>query len=103
MRLNHHENFQVQRFQLFEKSKKTTVPTFLYFLQYSTFASERPQVLTWGRQTCILPRTPSNLVAPLGLGSSFMSTSIYEILQYFFKRGSGLSIEILVLNCSWLK
>jgi len=25
-----------------------------YFLHYSTFASERPQVRTWGRQTCIL-------------------------------------------------
>jgi len=23
-----------------------------YFLKYSTFASKRPQVRTWGRQTC---------------------------------------------------
>jgi len=37
-----------------------------HFLQYSTFASERPQVRTWGRQTCLLPRAPSNLVTPLG-------------------------------------
>ena len=29
-----------------------------YFLQYSTFASERPQVRTWGRQTFFLPRAP---------------------------------------------
>ena len=36
-----------------------------YFPQYTAFASERPQVRTWGRQTCFLPRTPSNLVAPL--------------------------------------
>jgi len=35
-----------------------------YFLQYSAFASERPQVLTWGRQTCFLPQSPY-LVTPL--------------------------------------
>ena len=27
--------------------------------------SERPQVRTWGHQTCFLPRGPSNLVTPL--------------------------------------
>jgi len=31
-----------------------------YFLQYSTFASERPPIRTWGRQTCFLHRAPSN-------------------------------------------
>jgi len=36
-----------------------------YFLQYSKFASIRPQIQTWGRQICFLPRTPSNLVTPL--------------------------------------
>jgi len=36
-----------------------------YFLQYSTFASKRPQVQTLGHQTCFLPQAPSNLVAPL--------------------------------------
>jgi len=36
-----------------------------YILQYSTFASGRPQVRKWGRRTCILPRAPSNLVTPL--------------------------------------
>jgi len=36
-----------------------------YCLQYSTVASERPQARTWGRQTCFLPRAPSNLVTPL--------------------------------------
>jgi len=35
-----------------------------YSLQYSTFASERLQVRTWWRQTCFLPRAPSNLVTP---------------------------------------
>jgi len=39
-----------------------------YFLQCSTFASERPhQVRTWGRQTCFLPRAPSSLVTSLAL------------------------------------
>jgi len=38
-----------------------------YFLQYTTFASERHQVRTWGRQTCFLSRAPSSLVAPLGV------------------------------------
>ena len=36
-----------------------------YFLQYSTFASERPQVRTWGRLSCFLSRAPSNLVTTL--------------------------------------
>jgi len=36
-----------------------------YFIDYSTFASERSQVWTWGRQTCFLPRAPSNLATPL--------------------------------------
>jgi len=38
-----------------------------HFSQYSTFASERPQVRTWGRQTCFLPRAPSNLVTSLNM------------------------------------
>jgi len=38
-----------------------------YILQYSTFDSGRPQVRKWGRQTCILPRAPSNLVATLSI------------------------------------
>jgi len=44
------------------------------FLQYSTFASERSQFRTWGRQTCFLPRTPSNLVAPLPEGTGLEIT-----------------------------
>ena len=35
------------------------------FFQNSTFASERPQVRTWGCQTCFMSRAPSNLVTPL--------------------------------------
>jgi len=30
-----------------------------YELQCSTYATDRPQVRTWGRQTCFLPREPS--------------------------------------------
>jgi len=40
-----------------------------YFLQYSTSASERTQVRTWGRQTSFLLRAPSNLVTPLVISS----------------------------------
>jgi len=36
-----------------------------YFIQYSKFASTKPQSRTWGRQTCFLSRVPSNLVTPL--------------------------------------
>ena len=36
-----------------------------YFLQYSKFLSERPQVRTWECQTCFLPRAQSKLVTPL--------------------------------------
>jgi len=38
--------------------------TFLYFLQYSTFASERPQVRTWGHQIYFSPRTPLTSLRP---------------------------------------
>jgi len=34
------------------------------FLQCSKFAPERAQVRTWGRQSCFLPRAPSNLATP---------------------------------------
>ena len=33
----------------------------------STFASERPQIRTYGRQTCFLPWAPSNFVSPLAV------------------------------------
>jgi len=35
-----------------------------YFLQHSTFASERPQVRTWGAPNFTLPWAPSNFVTP---------------------------------------
>jgi len=45
--------------------RRKSQPYHKCFLQYSIFASERSQVRTWGRQTCFLPRAPSNLVTPL--------------------------------------
>jgi len=41
-----------------------------YFLQYSTFASERTQFRTWRRQTCFLLRAPSNVVTTLHFASN---------------------------------
>jgi len=38
-----------------------------HFFQYTTFTSKISQVGTWRRQTCFLPRAPSNLVTPLTL------------------------------------
>jgi len=48
-----------------------------YFLQYNTFAPERPQVRTWGRQTCFLARAPSNLGAPCLQYSRFHSNYVW--------------------------
>jgi len=44
---------------------KKSLQCHAYILHYSTFASGGPQVRKWGRQTCFLPRAPSNLVMPL--------------------------------------
>ena len=52
-----------------------------FFLQYSTFASERPQVRKWGRQTYFLPRVPFNLVTP-----TIDQITIYIFVQW--KRNS---------------
>ena len=46
-------------------------------LQCSTFASERPQVRTQERQTCFLPRTPSNFVGPLTVIKYSLALSMY--------------------------
>jgi len=53
-----------------------------YFLQYSTFRSERPQVRTWWRQTCFLPRAQSNLVTFLTMQSSKDYRNFYKSDQY---------------------
>ena len=46
-------------------SRRVPTITQVLFL-YSTFASERRQGRTWGRQTCLVPRMPSNSVTPPG-------------------------------------
>ena len=48
-----------------------------YFFQYRTFASERPQFRTRGRQTCFLPRAPSNLVTLLTVREASSLAPIY--------------------------
>jgi len=50
-----------------------------YFLQYSTFASERHQVRTLGRQTCFLPQAPSNLVTPLVV--SYVAKLLHVVMK----------------------
>jgi len=66
-----------------------------YFLQYSTFASETPQVRTWGRQTCFLPWAPSNLVTPLIPRNATVKVArSLEIFSRTFFR--FVSIEILL-------
>jgi len=35
-----------------------------YFIQYSNFASIRPQIQIWGRQIWFFPQMPCNLVTP---------------------------------------
>jgi len=57
------------------KSAEKSPKCYKYFLQYSKFASERAQVWTWGRQTCFLPRAPSNLVTPLSPPPGLQLTS----------------------------
>ena len=53
------------------------VLTMSHELQCSTFASERPQVRTQGRQTCFLPRAPSNFVEPLTVIQYSSALSMY--------------------------
>jgi len=50
-----------------------------YFLQYSTFASVKLQVWTWGRQTLFLTRAPSHLVMPLQILTNIF---LPEMQQY---------------------
>jgi len=57
-----------------------------YFLQYSTFASKKPQVRKWRRQTCFLPQAPSNLVTPL--------------LTSYFPKFIGLMFLVTCYSCT---
>ena len=60
-----------------DRGGRQKVLTMSQVLQCSTFASERPQVRTWGRQTCFLPRAPSNLVMPLAVIQYSSALSMY--------------------------
>jgi len=55
------------------------------FLQYSTFASEKPQIRKGlrGRQTCLLSRAPSNLVASLAWGEKQSFKKLYIKILIF--------------------
>jgi len=55
---------------------------------FSGFASERPQVRTWGRQTCFLSRAPSDLVTPLVV----LHTSKFLLFE------RSLSVSVVVVN-----
>ena len=68
---NHYEGAELLR-------GRRTVLTMPQVLQCSIFTSERPQVRTWGgRQTCFLPRAPSNLVTPLAVIRYSSGLSMY--------------------------
>jgi len=74
-----------------------------YLFQYRTFASERHQVQTWGRQTCFLSRAPSNVATPLRvvdlttnpkltlpghkplMGTNFRKDISHETVKFCFK------------------
>ena len=76
------------------KSPNNVISTFFR----STFASERPQVRTEGRQTCFLPRAPSNLVTPLErsrLNPRKVATNL-ELLIFINKIGSNFQKKIIL-------
>ena len=65
-----------------------------HFFHNSTFASERPQIRTWGRQTCILPhQASSNFVTLSAQCTSRLSSQNGEIcLQKYLPISGKLSI-----------
>ena len=70
-----------------------------YFLQYTTFDSERPQVRTRGRQTCFLPWAPSNLVTLLPLRqqsqkSRFFGAAMLRFHPCFFSHYTVQNYEV---------
>ena len=58
-----------------------------HFLQYRTFASERPQVETWGRQTCLLSRRHLTLLLYVpGMGRKMRFKKLYMKILIFAKQ-----------------
>jgi len=74
-----------------------------YFFQNSTFASERPQVRTWVRQTCFLPQAPSNLVTPL---QNAHHDCLVKMTKFVHKNTcpsvSNHQSQIFKTKCYWL-
>jgi len=53
--------------------------------------SERPQVRTWGRQTCFLPWAPSNLVTPLQTRRHAFKHRNATLNRVFFRSNQSMS------------
>jgi len=73
-----------------------------YFFQYNTFASKRPQVRTWGRQTCFLARVPSKLVTPAGmveLQRALAKECTPDDLGIYFQLGGQYLSYLSVVRC----
>ena len=66
-----------------------------YFLQYSTFVSERPQFRSWWRQTCFLPREPSNLVTRL-----LQTANWFHILLHLIICSITKPPKVVTCSCS---
>jgi len=80
--------------------KRRKVPTMSQVLfQCSIFASERPQVRTWGRQTCFLPRAPSNLVTLLASSNACWRYVCILALHHW----TSMSSEYLWWLCWWTR
>jgi len=61
-----------------------------HLFQNSTFASEKPQVRTWGRQTCFFSQAPSNLGTPLHI--TIVKSKWRNLLQTYLPVSGNLSI-----------
>ena len=80
----------------------------MYFLQYSTFASERPQVRTRGRQTSFLPQAPCdvNRVTPLTwllVISNIKCCNKYNNQAESYREGAGSIIALAPNRCGGAK
>ena len=60
-------------------SAETSQPCLKYFVQYSIFASERPQVRTWGRQTCFCPGPHISSLRPCTHYTCFSKLCLYVV------------------------
>ena len=72
-----------------------------YFLQYSTFASERPQVRSSGRQTCFLPGCHLTSLRPLTpeFINEFPLISIWRLVMPH----ADNCVDVDILKARWLR